>query len=88
MAVARATARAGAVPRAWASIGLHPHEASEGVDEVAALLARELAAGDGAVVAVGECGLDYFYEQFSARRATGRLRRADRVGARARARRW
>ena len=28
-------------PRAWASIGLHPHEASEGVDEVAALLARE-----------------------------------------------
>ena len=50
------------VPRAWASIGLHPHEASEGVDEVAELLARELAVGDGAVVAVGECGLDYYYE--------------------------
>jgi TatD DNase family protein len=62
VAVARATAGAGAVPRAWASIGLHPHEASEGVDEVTALLARELAAHDGAVVAVGECGLDYFYE--------------------------
>lgn len=64
VAVARATAGAdaGAVPRAWASIGLHPHEASEGVDEVAALLAREVAAQDGAVVAVGECGLDYFYE--------------------------
>ena len=59
---AEAGAGAGAVPRAWASIGLHPHEASEGVDEVAALLARELAVGDGAVVAVGECGLDYFYE--------------------------
>ena len=60
--VARATAAAGSAPRAWASIGLHPHEASQGVEEVAALLARELAVGDGAVVAVGECGLDYFYE--------------------------
>ena len=47
---------------AWASIGLHPHEASEGADGVAQLLAEELAVGDGAVVAVGECGLDYYYE--------------------------
>ncbi len=60
--VARETARPGSTPRAWASIGLHPHEASEGVDEVAALLAREAGQGDGAVVAVGECGLDYYYE--------------------------
>ena len=38
--------RAGAgAPRAWASVGLHPHEASEGVDGVAALLARALDAG-------------------------------------------
>ncbi len=49
-------------PRAWASVGLHPHEASEGVDGVAALLTRALDAADGAVVAVGECGLDYYYE--------------------------
>ncbi len=62
VAVARATAAAPPGPRAWASIGLHPHEASEGVDEVAALLTDEVAAGDGAVVAVGECGLDYYYE--------------------------
>jgi TatD DNase family protein len=62
VAVARATAAEGAVPRAWASVGLHPHEASEGVDDVAALLADELARADGAVVAVGECGLDYYYE--------------------------
>jgi TatD DNase family protein len=62
VAVARATAAGGGVPRAWASVGLHPHEASEGVDGVAALLADELAAADGAVVAVGECGLDYYYE--------------------------
>jgi TatD DNase family protein len=47
---------------AWASIGLHPHEASEGTNGVAALLAEEMTVGDGAVVAVGECGLDYFYE--------------------------
>jgi len=62
VAVARATAAGGVAPRSWASIGLHPHEASEGVDDVAALLTEELAARDGAVVAVGECGLDYYYE--------------------------
>ena len=62
--VARATAAApdGSLPRAWASVGLHPHEASEGVAGVADVLTRELAVGDGAVVAVGECGLDYYYE--------------------------
>jgi TatD DNase family protein len=60
--VARSTERAGLVPRAWASVGLHPHEASEGVDEVAALLARVVHEGDPSLVAVGECGLDYHYE--------------------------
>ncbi len=71
--VARATARAGVAPRAWASIGLHPHEASEGVDEVAALrLQRVVREGDPSLVAVGECGLDYHYEH-SPRRG---LRRA------------
>ena len=48
--------------RAWGSIGLHPHEASQGTDGVARLLEQEKAVGDGAVVAVGECGLDYYYE--------------------------
>jgi len=62
LGVARETARPGTVPRAWATIGLHPHDASEGVDEVAALLAGAVSKGDGAVVAVGECGLDYYYE--------------------------
>jgi TatD DNase family protein len=62
LGVARETARHGAAPRAWATVGLHPHEANEGVDEVAALLARAVEEEDGAVVAVGECGLDYYYE--------------------------
>jgi TatD DNase family protein len=62
LTVARETVRRDAVPRAWATVGLHPHEASEGVDEVAALLERSVGEEDGVVVAVGECGLDYYYE--------------------------
>jgi TatD DNase family protein len=60
--VARITERAGGAPRAWASIGLHPHDASEGIEEVAALLARVVRERDPSLVAVGECGLDYHYE--------------------------
>src|ERR1700677_2791837 len=47
-------------PRISASVGLHPHEASHGVEEVAALLDRVMADGP-RPVAVGEVGLDYFY---------------------------
>jgi TatD DNase family protein len=48
---------------AWATVGLHPHEASQGVDTIVGLL-DECAAGNGAasLVAVGECGLDYHYD--------------------------
>jgi TatD DNase family protein len=60
--LARACAGENGSLAAWASIGLHPHEASAGVDGVAQLLAAEMATGDGTVVAVGECGLDYYYE--------------------------
>jgi len=42
----------------WATVGLHPHEASHGTGEIEALLANP----DPAVVGVGECGLDYYYE--------------------------
>ena len=64
----RAAAGAGAASRvpagfeAWATMGLHPHEASQGVADVEEALDEALAAGHGAVVAVGECGLDYHYE--------------------------
>jgi TatD DNase family protein len=62
VAVAHELQRGDGELRAWASIGLHPHDATDGVDGVASLLADQLAAGDGTVVAVGECGLDYYYE--------------------------
>ena len=48
--------------RAWASIGLHPHEASEASTRWPRCWPRRWPSADGVVVAVGECGLDYFYE--------------------------
>jgi TatD DNase family protein len=47
---------------AWATMGLHPHEASHGVDELEVALTEMLDDPDGIVVAVGECGLDYHYD--------------------------
>lgn len=40
----------------WATAGLHPHDASHGLDGIEDLLT------DPVVVAVGECGLDYHYD--------------------------
>ena len=40
----------------WATVGLHPHDASHGVDGIVGLL------GKPEVVGVGECGLDYHYD--------------------------
>jgi TatD DNase family protein len=42
----------------WATVGLHPHEASSGVHTIRGLLDPP----DPVVVGVGECGLDYFYD--------------------------
>lgn len=45
----------------YASAGIHPHEASRGDDSLLTL--KELAIGggyDGKLVAIGECGLDYY----------------------------
>jgi TatD DNase family protein len=47
-------------PDVWASVGLHPHDAKVGTDELLAEL-EQLARHD-RVVAVGEIGLDYHYD--------------------------
>jgi TatD DNase family protein len=48
-------------PGVWPAIGLHPHEAHHYVaDESAKRLFRQLAQ-DESVIAIGECGLDYYY---------------------------
>jgi TatD DNase family protein len=46
----------------WATVGLHPHDAVDGVDSLDAVLAAELGAADPVVVGIGECGLDYHYD--------------------------
>jgi TatD DNase family protein len=46
----------------WASIGLHPHEAKHYSEDQTLLSAFTKLAARPKVVAVGECGLDYFYE--------------------------
>ena len=43
-------------PGVWATVGLHPHDAKNGLEGIAPLL------GEDKVVAVGECGLDYHYD--------------------------
>ena len=40
----------------WATVGLHPHDAKYGFDDLLPFL------GAKRVVAIGECGLDYYYE--------------------------
>ena len=52
-------------PHTWASIGLHPHEAKDYVDHPKKLEEFAALADRPKVVAVGECGLDYFYNHSS-----------------------
>lgn len=44
----------------WATVGLHPHDAKNGVDTIVPVL--DDGVRDGVVVAIGECGLDYHYD--------------------------
>ncbi len=48
-------------PDVWATVGIHPHEADNHPDLGSAALIE--AAGHPRVVAIGECGLDYYYDK-------------------------
>lgn len=43
-------------PQVYATVGLHPHDAVNGVDTIVDLFDVE------GIVAIGECGLDYYYD--------------------------
>jgi TatD DNase family protein len=51
-----AIAAAAAHPGVFATVGLHPHEADAGVDSIVDLLQTP------GIVAIGEAGLDYYYD--------------------------
>jgi TatD DNase family protein len=48
-------------PDVWASVGVHPHEADSHPDLGAAVLVE--GADHPRVIAIGECGLDYYYDK-------------------------
>lgn len=53
-------AQAGQVEGVWATAGVHPHDATEGTAALREVV--DEAVGGGALVAIGECGLDYHYD--------------------------
>ncbi len=57
----RATEVATKQDNCWASIGIHPHEAKDHNDPLSQKAFKTLLKRP-RVVAIGECGLDYFYE--------------------------
>lgn len=54
---AAAAAVASANDGVWSTVGLHPHDAVQGVDTILPLLD-----GRPEIVGIGECGLDYHYD--------------------------
>lgn len=48
--------------RVKASVGLHPHDAKNELESTIAVLNSAITENDHPIVAIGECGLDYFYE--------------------------
>lgn len=51
--------------RIWASAGLHPHHANLGTENIHSLVEEESRKENSKVIAIGECGLDYFYNYSS-----------------------
>ncbi|HSE29381.1 MAG TPA: TatD family hydrolase [Candidatus Saccharimonadales bacterium] len=51
-------------PNAWASVGLHPHDAKseDSISDLGEIVAIAKHVAPNKIVAIGECGLDYFYE--------------------------
>lgn len=58
----RAVALAEQHDMVWASIGIHPHEAASHLEHPSTLEAFAALAASGKVKAIGECGLDFYYE--------------------------
>ncbi len=50
-----------AEPDVWATVGVHPHEADQHPDLGASALVE--ASAHPRVIAIGECGLDYYYDK-------------------------
>jgi len=51
--------------KVWASVGFHPHEANRYVNDQVSLDSLRILAEKKEVVAIGEIGLDYYYERSS-----------------------
>ncbi|HSX33619.1 MAG TPA: TatD family hydrolase [Candidatus Saccharimonadales bacterium] len=49
-------------PQVWATIGIHPHEAGATMADSTAVKTFQSLATKPKVVAIGECGLDYYYD--------------------------
>src|SRR5438445_11386726 len=58
-------------PDVWASVGVHPHEADAHPDLGATALVE--AADHPRVIAIGECGLDYYYDKSDRAAQRGRF---------------
>lgn len=52
----RANDIAAANPDVFSTVGLHPHDAVDGIESILDLIERDK------VVGIGECGLDYYYD--------------------------
>jgi len=51
-------------PDVWATVGLHPHDASRGFESIAGFIdaTSPQKQADRRIVAIGECGLDFYYD--------------------------